>query len=59
MVVVVEPESQLATGIRQGKEHLDVAALIPQPSVEALDITVLDGRMKQSTVDMASQQASS
>ena len=42
VVVIVEPESQLATRIRQSKEDFDVQALIRQSSVEALDITIFD-----------------
>jgi hypothetical protein len=43
VIVVVEPDSQLAPGIGQAEEHLHVQALVAQPSVEALDVAVLDG----------------
>ena len=42
MVVVVQPESQLAPGVGQAEEHLHVQALVAQSSVEALDVAVFD-----------------
>jgi len=34
VIVVVQPQSQLATGISQAEEHFHVQALIAQSSVE-------------------------
>ena len=42
-VVVLLPASQLLAHILERKEHLDVQALIPEPSVETLDEAILDG----------------
>jgi len=38
----MQPESQLATGIGQAEEHLDVQALVAQSPIEALNVAVLD-----------------
>ena len=42
MVVIVEPDCQLAACICQAEEDLHVQALVAQFSVEDLDIAVLD-----------------
>lgn len=42
VVVIAAPEIQLAPCIGQVEEHLHVQALVAKPTVEALDIAVLD-----------------
>ena len=42
VVVIAPPEVQLPSSVGQVEEHLHVQAFVAQPTVEALDITVLD-----------------
>src|SRR4051794_37421315 len=42
VVEIVEPKGQFAASIREAEEHLHVQTFVAQPSVEALDVAVLD-----------------
>lgn len=44
MVVIMQPDRQLAASISEAKEHLHVQALIAQSSVEAFDMPFSTGR---------------
>jgi hypothetical protein len=51
-VVVLLPASQLLPHILEREEHLDVQALIPEPSVETLDEAILDGLARPNKVQL-------
>ena len=56
VVVVVQPDSQLAAGIGETEEHLHVQALVTQLPVEALDVAVFDRSPWPDEVQMYSVQ---
>ena len=52
VVVVLLPTSQLLPHILEREEYLDVQALIPEPPVEALDETILDGFPRSNKIQL-------
>jgi hypothetical protein len=42
-IIIASPTFQFLSCVRQTGEHLSIEALVPQPSVEAFHVAVLDG----------------
>jgi len=54
MVIVATPTCQLLAGISESKENLYIQALVPELSIEALDIPIFNWAARPDKIQMHS-----